>query len=345
VSGRRLDVGVPAGAPLALTIEYRYQDHGGFQGASPAGYTLLWPYHCGNLFPCKSDPADGLRFDLALSGVEPGKVALFPATIAADAPSYMIAWAVGDYTHLDLGATAAGTRVGAWHLPGTAAATTAGTAHLRQVVDWLERTLGPYPYGDEVASVEVAWGPGAYGGMEHHPLWHVASAAMGDPETHAHEAAHGWFGNGIRIACWEDFVLSEGAVSYLAARALAEVAGSEVGDQIWSSYQGRLDRLQSSAANKIAWPEGCGDIDILIDGLFGTAPYMKGAFFFRALEERVGAAALDAALAGFFAERGGQAARMQDLLDRIQADTGYDPGPCALAWLRSESVPAGSSCP
>lgn len=52
-----------------------------------------------------------------------------------------------------------------------------GGAHLRQVFDWLETTYGEYLFGDEVGSVSVAWGPGAYGGMEHHPYWHVASGA------------------------------------------------------------------------------------------------------------------------------------------------------------------------
>jgi hypothetical protein len=350
VEGERLDVGVPApegqgGDAIELTIEYRYQHHEGFRGASSQGYTLLWPYYCGNLFPCRSDPAGGLRFALELSGVPAGADAIYPASIPTDAPSYMPAWAIGEYTHVDLGQTAAGTRVGAYHLPGQDAATAAGTANLREVFEWLETTIGPYPFGDEVASVAVSWGAGAYGGMEHHPLWHVAGAAMADQEIHAHEAAHGWFGNGIRIACWEDFVLSEGTVSYLAARALDAAAGSETGDQVWASYQQRLDSLQASPRNKIAWPEGCNQLDILEDGLFGAAPYMKGAFFFRALEQRIGAPALDAALAAFFAERSGRAARMQDLLDLVAAEADYDPTPCALAWLRSESVPSEPACP
>jgi hypothetical protein len=35
-------------------------------------------------------------------------------------------------------------------------------------------TSGPYRFGAEVGSVSAHWGAGAYGGMEHHPLWHVA---------------------------------------------------------------------------------------------------------------------------------------------------------------------------
>ena len=61
--------------------------------------------------------------------------------------------------------------------------------------------------------------------MEHHPFVHIGSVAIGDEETNVHESAHGWFGDGIRIACWEDFVLSEGTVSATSpARALDVVA-------------------------------------------------------------------------------------------------------------------------
>jgi hypothetical protein len=37
---------------------------------------------------------------------------------------------------------------------------------------------------------------------------------------------------------------------------------------------------------------------------------------------------------------------MQDLLDTIATMTGYDPTPCALAWLRADALPDDPSiCP
>jgi aminopeptidase N len=41
---------------------------------------------------------------------------------------------------------------------------------------------------------------------------------MGREVDQVHEAAHGWFGDGVRLRCWEDFVLSEGTASHLDAR-------------------------------------------------------------------------------------------------------------------------------
>ena len=312
--GATLDIGVPADS-RELSIEYRYVGHDAFDGALPNGLTFTWPYFCGNLFPCKSDPDDGTELALALDGVPAGQTAVFASSIDAEAPSYMLAWAIGDYSYTSLGLTSGGTEIGYYALPGQDASMAGGTANLLGAFEWLEENLGAYLYGDRAASVSAPWGPGAFGGMEHHPVWHVSTGSLGDQETHAHEAAHGWFGNGIRIACWEDFVLSEGTVSYLAARSLEEVAGTGVSDPIWAGYRAQLD-------GNIAWPQGCNEIDIIEDGLFSQAPYVKGALFFRSLEARVGRPAFDAALASFYAARAGTAARFDDWLDHVETETG-----------------------
>ncbi len=182
------------------------------------------------------------------------------------------------------------------------------------------------------------------GGMEHHPYWHLGTSAMGSVTTHAHEAAHGWYGNGVRMLCWEDFVLSEGTVSYLTARAIEAAQGEESAEQVWTSYQQRLTNLQNSNLNKIAWPAGCNELDIINDGLFGAAPYMRGAFFYRALERRIGRELLDRVLANFYIEHVGKATTMQALLDAVKAESGYDPQECALQWLRSEALPENDTC-
>jgi aminopeptidase N len=167
---------------------------------------------------------------------------------------------------------------------------------------------------------------------------------MGDVSTHVHEAAHGWFGDGVRIACWEDFVLSEGTVSYLTARAIGAVDGPEAEEEVWAGYESRLRSAMWGQGMKVAWPEGCGEIDILDDHLFSGIPYMKGAFFYRALEKRIGVDALMTALSTFYRTNVGQAARMDELLAAIAESSGYDPRGCAEAWLRTEEVPELDVC-
>jgi len=339
----KLDLGVPASTdPVTVTIAYHWVNHESFTGASKDGYTLIWPYYCGNLFPCHSQPSDGTTFSLSLTGVPDGKVAVYPTTIPADAPSYQIAWSIDAYTEMPLGTTTAGTQISVWYRPGEQTAATAGTAHLVAAFDWMEQTLGPYRFGTKYGSVSVNWPRGAFGGMEHHPMSHIASAAIGDEETNVHEAAHGWFGDGIRIACWEDFVLSEGTVSYLAARALDVVAPS-VGAATWQSYQNQLNQV--SVLDPV-WPMSCGVVVVIKDNLFTQAPYMRGAFFYKAVADKVGADKLDMALHTYFMAHGGATGHMSEMLDTIKSVTGYDATACATSWLNQKiMMPTPGPCP
>jgi hypothetical protein len=342
VSAGKLDVGVPADG--RLTLGYRFRTFTGFRGLSPAGWTFIWPYYCGNLFPCHSSPADGLRMTLAVSApLSSGMRLVYPTVIPADAPSYMLAWASGAYAYSDLGITRAGTRVGAWILAGDEAAAASGTTHLKDYFDWYEQNLGPYSFGSQVAVVDVDWGGGSYGGMEHHPFWHVGSADLSEHNTQAHEPAHGWYGNGIRLRCWEDFVLSEGTVSYLAARVIGAVEGTSAEQAEWTAYQNELTQAVQSGDTQ-AWPTGCNQINIVRSGLDSLIPYMKGAFFYKRLEDALGGgsagqAAVLSVLARFYQARKGGAAGMQDMLDAIRSDTGFDPTPLADTWLRGLGIP------
>lgn len=341
VAGDRLDIGVPdGGEPIEIVVDYSFRTQNDLDGYLATGSTYLWPYHCGNLYPCKPAPAEGSTFELEVVNPPPGEVVIVPREIATDAPSYMPAFAVGPYGYELLGHTAAGTEVGAWTLPEGGPAAREGAAGLVAVFDWLETTYGDYAFGDAVASVAVRWGPRSGGAIEHHPFWHVGEDAMDDAVTHTHEAAHGWFGNGVRLRCWEDFVLSEGTASYLAARAIEATAGAGAGAAVWERYRLTLER-EVERRDTVAWPSStCNQIDLLDHPLNSFVPYMKGAFFLRAVEDEVGRAAIDAALRRFYQAHRGRAAGMQDLLDLLAAETGFDPGPLAEAWLRQLGVPA-----
>lgn len=337
----RLDVGVPdTGAPVAVTIDYTFAAQEAFDGWMPdTGLSFLWPAFCGNLFPCRPAPAEGQTYTLAVSGVPAGSAAIHPEVIPSPAPAYMPAVAVGDFTELDLGTTQDGTRLKVWYPPGADTAAAAGTAHLVAVMDFYEQTYGPYPFGDIAGSVSAAWGSGSFGGMEHHPFWHVAENAMGDPEVHAHEAAHGWFGNGVRMACWEDFVLSEGTASYMAARAL----GRQSVD-VWSEYDCRLQRIcRDEQRNTVARPDGCNAITLDEHPLWSQVPYMKGARFLREVADIVGTDALDAELGAFYRMHAGSAVRMAELIDALVSRFPAEAmaiRELADGWLHQRACPA-----
>src|ERR1044071_8590731 len=50
----------------SLIVSYGFTVHDHADGLLPGGSTVTWPYFCGNLFPCHSQPADGTTFTLAL---------------------------------------------------------------------------------------------------------------------------------------------------------------------------------------------------------------------------------------------------------------------------------------
>jgi hypothetical protein len=317
-----------------LVIEYGFAQHDMADGLLPGGSTVIWPYFCGNLFPCHSQPADGTTFTLALDNIPAGTTAVYPAEISAESPPYMLAWAVGAYGKATLGTTPAGTKVTVHWLPSGETAARAGTKNLVKVIDWYEKTLGQYSFGPEISSVSVVWGEGLYGGMEHHPYFHVAKDAMNDEVTQAHEAAHGWFGDGVRLRCWEDFVLSEGTVSYLSARALSKVAPA-LETRIWADYKAELDAAIATGGAP-AWPTGCNQIDIIADKLFTNLPYMQGAFFYKDVAARVGADVLDRVIGRFYVKYRNKPAGMQDMINAIKAETGFDPKDLVASRLRKQ---------
>lgn len=323
----------------SVRVAYAFSVHPNFDGFMDQPLTdmsFTWPEFCGNLFPCVSHPRDGLRFTLDVTGVPDGQTAIYPREIDFDAPSYQVAFSIGQYEKEVIGVTSAGTEVSLYLLPGEAETVVPAADRLARAFDFFETTYGPYRFGDEVASVSVDWGDGDFGGMEHHPFWHITRDSMINSRVHYHEAAHGWFGDGIRLSCREDFVLSEGVVTYLESRAIEEV-GDMTNEEVWSAVQGRFERTIASR-DFVIYPDGCDQIASLFD-LFTNLPYQKGALFMRQVEERVGRAKLDSALSSFYRARVGRAARMQDLVDHIARETRTSLTDLAQSWLKSTGTP------
>src|SRR5205814_8394240 len=57
------------------------------------------------------------------------------------------------------------------------------------------------------------------------------------PYTTLFRSSHGWFGNGIRIKCWEDFVLSEGTAEYLTTRSVRATEGAAAEQAVWAEWK------------------------------------------------------------------------------------------------------------
>ena len=257
-------------------------------------------------------------------------MAVYPADDPGEAPAYQIAWAIDAYTELDLGTTTAGTQVSCGTAPASEAAATTGTQHLVAAFDWFEKTLGPYRFGNHVGSVSVAWPRGAFGGMEHHPFWHVASGRdrrRGDERPrsrarlvrrrHPHRVLgglravrrHGQLSRGARARCRRAGRRREGVAGYT------------------------TELARRSAATDQVWPQSCGAIDIIKDNLFTHAPYMRGAFFYKGVADKLGADSARPRARDVSTGARRRRGTMQDMLDTIKTVTGYDATACAQTWL------------
>lgn len=343
LSDGSIDIGLPEGAS-AFTVEYTLtrMDYT-FDGYMISGDTFIWPDYCSNLFPCHSDPADGLRFSVEVLNPPAGSTVVAPTELLPlDAPSYQLGFAVGDYTRHDLGTTTAGTKVVFYSLSTDSAEDIeAGTASFKDYVDTLESYLGPYPFGAETGAKSVRWceeGGCAYAGMEEHPYFDVSDGSVNDPTVFSHEAAHAWFGDGIRLECWgEDLVFSEGTASYLEIAVIGLVDGEEAANADITYYEEWLAESQLTGDDHVVWPDSCDAVDTY--DIWYSVTYSRGALFWIEVEKAVGREVLLSALGDFTAERLGGTASMGELLDAVHTSTGFDPWPLAEGWLRSTAMP------
>ena len=187
------------------------------------------------------------------------------------------------------------------------------------------------------------WGADSYGGMEHHPFVHVGKFDFGDEEAQNHEMGHGWFGDGVRLACWEDFVLSEGTTTYISAHALERVNGPSE----WAYYVDDflVPACTGGDVNAIVLPDGtCNGMDFQNSDLWSLATYVKGACFYEDVADLIGQDLLDEVLRDFYLAHVGKATRMQQMIDAIEARV--PPADVAqietfvTEWLRSLDCPA-----
>jgi hypothetical protein len=106
--------------------------------------------------------------------------------------------------------------------------------------------------------------------------------------------------------------------------------------QIWQGYQAELDDAIATGGAP-AWPTGCNQLDIIEDRLFTNLPYMQGAFFYKDVAAAVGVDVLDGVIGRFYRAHQNQAPpSMQDMLDAIRRDTGFDPCRSRSARLRKQ---------
>ena len=188
--------------------------------------------------------------------------------------------------------TVDGVVVNAWILPehgsDLANLLTAAAAQLKE----LDRLIGPYPY----AELDVIDAPGAFGGIEYPGLVFIGTVGSHNlviPTVH--EVAHQWFYGLIGDDQIHQPWLDEAAATY------AEILYYQGVGQI-TTATGELSRFRewlrlSPFAEK---PIGLGVGEYDSQDEYALIVYWKGALFFDALRSRLGDAAFDSFLQGYF---------------------------------------------
>ncbi|TKD52149.1 M1 family metallopeptidase [Sphingomonas baiyangensis] len=102
-----------------------------------------------------------------------------------------------------------------WYLEGNDAKARRLFTEFAPIVDWFERTIGPYPFANEKMGVVET----PHLGMEHQTINAYGNEYKQGPEGFDwllhHEFAHEWFGNQMSVFNWDDFWLHEGYGQYM----------------------------------------------------------------------------------------------------------------------------------
>jgi aminopeptidase N len=215
-------------------------------------------------------------------------------------PSYLISLAVGDLIYHPFSKNS-----GVYCEPQLKEACSKEFTDLPKMIAAAEKLYGKYQW--EQYDLLVLPYSFPFGGMENPMLTFVNPTVIAGDKSLvsvvAHELAHSWSGNLVTNRTWNDFWLNEGFTVYFEERIMEELYGKEVSDILASiefhDLENELIRI-----NKSKFPE---DSRLFLelkkrnpdDGMTSIA-YVKGAFFLKTLEQKVGRDKFDKFLNAYF---------------------------------------------
>lgn len=308
-------------------------------------WTMTWPYNTGALFPSSSHPADGatasvvVKVAAGMQAVGTGAKSKNGAFIsAAEAPAYAIAfYAAPDFVLGDGGHSHGGVHVSSYG--NSTRASEANRKAYREAakasLDFYESWLGKYDYGPSMKLVEVA---GGLGGMEHTAAVAIMMNAARDlesaKETAAHEVAHHWFGDNVRIKDWGDFWMSEGFTNYATFRYFRHAEGEKKFVELLKNAREEVADTLRTTPHALSAPDYTD-----VNEIFTSLPYQLGPWMLRMMEAELGTPKLDALLKDWFQTHRQKAVSTEDFVKFTKAKTGHDFGPFFERWNKITAVP------
>ncbi len=230
-------------------------------------------------------------------------------------PSYLLAIAVGD-VHF----AAIGPDTGVYAEPEVLQAAAWEFADTQAMLEKAAAIYGPYRWGRYDLLILPPSFP--YGGMENPRLSFITPAVLAGDRSLvsliAHELAHSWSGNLVTNATWRDFWLNEGITSYLDARLMELLYGTQSADEErYLRYQDLLAQFEFiSPAMQALAPDMRGADP---DESQGSVHYTKGQMLLEHLERRFGREPFDRFLAEYFEHFAWQSITTEQFLDYLDA--------------------------
>jgi aminopeptidase N len=215
-------------------------------------------------------------------------------------PSYLISLSVGDLVYHPFSINS-----GVYCEPQLEKACSAEFTDLPRMISTAEKLYGKYQW--EQYDLLVLPYSFPFGGMENPMLTFVNPTVItGDKSlvsVVAHELAHSWSGNLVTNRTWNDFWLNEGFTVYFEGRIMENLYGKEISDILASVAFNDLEH-ELTQINQSKYPE---DSRLFLDlkkrnpdNAMNAIAYVKGAFFLRTLEQKVGRQKFDRFLNAYF---------------------------------------------
>ncbi len=229
-----------------------------------------------------------------------------------------------------------------WHLQGKETQAAMLFAEFAPMLDFFERTIGPYPFATEKLGVVET----PYLGMEHQTINAYGNDYKPAPEGFDwllhHELSHEWFGNQMTAADWDDFWLHEAFAQYM-----QPLYGKwREGD---ARYMAMLLVDRQRVANRVPILSGASHTAREVSGTDGPGVdvYFKGAWMLHTLRHLIGDRAFFAAtrrlVYGRSDPRPGnfrpRFATTRDFETAAEQESGLDLGWFFAVYLRQAALP------